>query len=162
MNEFKETVGFIMKAHNYLNVADRVFEMGDDLSICNAAFNLAMCGEFTLKAALMYKGVVPTTSYNHKLLVKVCGESGLSVPVGFRKKCDILYEYEKECRYGIDYFVDKAEYADLRKECGSYLVKASESIIADAAKTLRSLLPPSVCGGTDEEIVREWWRNLPD
>ena len=63
----------------YFETASLVFDSFNDIRMNMAAFHLAMCGEFALKSYLLFNGVEPAMTHNHKVLIRLCGEHKLSI-----------------------------------------------------------------------------------
>ena len=162
MSAIKDSVWLLLQADGYLTSADNLYTLGTEQTARNAAYMLALCGEFEIKAVLAYNDKHVPETHSHSKLVDEAGKAGLQVPKFFRGVKDRLYVFEKSSRYDMAFTVRKDVYEQVHEACKTYLSIIATDIITDAAKTLRSILPAGACQGTDEEIVRAWWRNLPD
>lgn len=104
-------VHYYRKCVEYRKGADKLYDPNDDMSMCNAAFQLALCGEFALNLLLALSGKDTVRTHNHRVLIKCCGEEGIRIPKEFRVIADDIYEFEASTRYDSDFVLDSDIYS---------------------------------------------------
>ena len=149
MNEGGRILGYAIQQQRS---AEETYDEEDVLRACHAAFELAMCGEFALKAYLLLNSFEPPGTHKHEVLIRECGRCGLKIPRYLRDVMDILYEFESSTRYDADYFVEDTEFKEacnalarfidiLLNTCASGLIKKlRETLSADQTADISDAL----------------------
>lgn len=70
-----------------------------------------MCGEFALKFILHTNSVDMSSTHNHKILIRCCGESKIQIPKIVRICAEYMYEFEASTRYDSDFVLDSDIYS---------------------------------------------------
>lgn len=93
----KEAIFLAERCFGYREAADLLKSQKSIVFKCNAAFQLAMCGEFALKFILHTNSVDVSSTHNHKILIRCCAE--------------YMYEFEASTRYDSDFVLDSDIYS---------------------------------------------------
>lgn len=92
----KEAIFLAERCFGYREVADLLKSQKSIVFKCNAVFQLAMCGEFALKFILHTNSVDVSSTHNHKILIRCCGENKIQIPkIDFAEKVRINKEADK-------------------------------------------------------------------
>lgn len=76
----KEAVYFYQQTDSYLKQARAALTVTEDWFCINrAASNVSQAAEFVLKAALYSNSIKPSSTHNHRLLVKECRQGRIRV-----------------------------------------------------------------------------------
>lgn len=102
----KEAIFLAERCFGYREAADLLKPQKSIVFKCNAAFQLAMCGEFALKFILHTNSVDVSSMHNHKILIRCCGENKIQIPKIVR-----MYEFEASTRYDSDFVLDSDIYS---------------------------------------------------
>lgn len=88
----KEAIFLAERCFGYREAADLLKSQKSIVFKCNAAFQLAMCGEFILHT----NSVDVSSAHNHKILIRCCGENKIQIPkIDFTEKVRINEEADK-------------------------------------------------------------------
>lgn len=151
-------VHYYRKCVEYRKGADKLYDPNDDMSMCNAAFQLALCGEFALNLLLALSGKDTVRTHNHRVLIKCCGEEGIRIPKEFRVIADDIYEFEAASRYDASFAVDMETYKDVLFGLDKLLGVIDSYYLKPIVDDLRSKLPCSVSGlYSDYEIFTQYY-----
>ncbi len=156
----KEACRMFAYSLSYYETAALIFDPFDDIRMNQAAFHMAMCGEFALKAYLLFHGISPLTTHNHRVLIKQCGEHGLPISKELRMYQDDLYEFEAATRYESDYFVEEKDYMAVQAALGKFLDVLEKHYISEAVRRIREKnlgIPPEM---QDLEVIRKYYGEL--
>lgn len=89
----KEAIFLAERCFGYREAADLLKSQKSIVFKCNAAFQLAMCGEFALKFILHTNSVDVSSTHNHKILIRCCGENKIQIPKIVRMCAEYMYEF---------------------------------------------------------------------
>lgn len=153
----KEAVFLYKRCLGYRKVVDAVVLVDDEFSLYSAAYNLAMCCEFALKFLLYVTGNDVTKTHNHKVLIRLCGESGIMIPKEVRVVSEYIYEFEAATRYDSDFVLDIEIYNKVYAAVDLLLGTIDKYYIHPIADEIRSKLPPSLQSAlTDSEVFNTY------
>lgn len=107
----KEAIFLAERCFGYREAADLLKSQKSIVFKCNAAFQLAMCGEFALKFILHTNSVDVSSTHNHKILIRCCGENKIQIPKIVRMCAEYMYEFEASTRYDSDFVSDSDIYS---------------------------------------------------
>ena len=100
------------------------------------AYQLALTAEYLLKGLSYANGITPPNTHNHKLLASVLGKKNISLPMDFRRKLPVLYDYQCTTRYDSTVEVDKDELLDATDAVERYLKLVWEMYTKESVQSL--------------------------
>lgn len=156
----REACRMLAYSISYYETAALIFDPLDDIRMNQAAFHLAMCGEFALKAYLLFHDINPLTTHNHRVLIRLCGEHGLPVSKELRMYQDDLYEFEAATRYDSSYWVDEKDYVAVQNVLKKFLDILKRDYVPEAAKRIREKNGTIALDISDLEVIRKHYGEL--
>lgn len=159
MRECRDAAYLFVQATVTLDTANYLYEIGGD-SRNYAAYSLALCAEFLLKAHILLNNGEFSGGHSHKRAVEDAGRSGVDVPRYYRRLTALMYEYESNGRYNSYLEVKDSEFSELRDVCVKFMELVEKEVIEQLVPSLRKWLPPAQTNMSDEELFQKYWRML--
>lgn len=160
MRTDREAVFLVERCFGYSKAADILKSVTGTSFKYNAAFQLAMCGEFALKFILYTNGVEVSSTHNHKILIRRCGENKIQIPKVVRMCAEYMYEFEASTRYDSDFVLDTDIYGKVEEATNTLVDTINRYYIKPISDIIRGRLPSSLQQLSDLEIytVLQCWR----
>lgn len=153
----KEAIFLAERCFGYREAADLLKSQKSIVFKCNAAFQLAMCGEFALKFILHTNSVDVSSTHNHKILIRCCGENKIQIPKIVRMCAEYMYEFEASTRYDSDFVLDSDIYSRVEDAATVLLDIINKYYIKPVSDGIRCKLPHSLQSLSDFEIFTQYY-----
>lgn len=157
----KEAVYFYQQTDSYLKQARAALTVTEDWFCINrAASNVSQAAEFVLKAALYSNSIKPSSTHNHRLLVKECRQGRIRVDSELADAAPLLYLWESSLRYEFSDNVSKDDVVECIDIVSRAYTRAWLEYRPMAAKELRAIAPSALADMDDQTLVMECWKIL--